>query len=328
MPGLVVIGPTADAVARAIDPDAWVLDSGGGTPAVAAAHAGREHRPGELADAARTADVVALDADILAPLTPRYAVRDLALELGAPVVLAVEARDALTGPARAAAEAVRAGGLPVAAIVLTGWPEQPSRTLIDERVILHEATALPVLTLSGAERPDWPVDEWREAPPVPGVGAAAGVKPQRVALEPYRAWEGEAPGDPRTAPRPRIMETLVEIVADRGADARVARLCALQPRRGRQEAHLGRARAAVEQRLPPGAGGQGRAHARRRPPVARRRRRRAARHARRSSSASSARASSSRSRSTRSPSSCAACRTRESDPTHPTSSAPCSTPTA
>jgi hypothetical protein len=214
--GLVVIGPTAEAVARAIDPDAWVLEAGAGTPAIAAAHAGREHRPGELADAARAADVVALDTHVLAPLTARYAARDLALELGAPVVVAVEARDGLTGPARAAAEAVRAGGLPVAAIVLTGWPDPPSRVLLDERVMLHETSGVPVLTLGAAERPDWPVDEWREAAPVPGVGAAAGVRPQRVALEPYRAWEGEAPGDPRSAPRPRIMETLLEIVGVEG----------------------------------------------------------------------------------------------------------------
>ena len=56
-------------VARAIDPSAWVLDAGDGTPAVMAAHAGDEHHPGELADAARSADVVALDTDVLAPLT-------------------------------------------------------------------------------------------------------------------------------------------------------------------------------------------------------------------------------------------------------------------
>ena len=216
MADLVVIGPTADAVARAIDPGAWVLDAGDGTPAVTAFHAGIEHRPGELAESARAAEVVALDAEVLAPLTPRYAVRDLALELGAPIVLAIRARDGLTGPARAAAEAVRTGGLPVAAIVLTGWPDPPSRVLIDERVILHETTGLPVLTLSDGERPDWPVEDWREAEPVPGVGAAAGVKPQRVALDPYRAWDGQAPGDPRSAPRPRIMEALLEIVGTEG----------------------------------------------------------------------------------------------------------------
>ena len=216
MAGLVVIGPTADVVAQAIDADAWVLDPGPGTPSITALHAGDEHRPAELANAARGADVVALDAEVLAPLTPRYSVRDLALELGAPVVLAVEARDALTGPARAAAEAVRTGGLPVAAIVLTGWPDPPSRVLLDERVVLHETTGLAVLTLSPYEQPEWPVDEWRDTPPVPGVGAAAGVQPQRVALETYRAWEGEAPGDPRSAPRPRIMETLLEIVAFEG----------------------------------------------------------------------------------------------------------------
>ncbi len=41
MTKLVVIGRHAAQVARAIDPDAWVLDEGEGTPAIVARHAGR-----------------------------------------------------------------------------------------------------------------------------------------------------------------------------------------------------------------------------------------------------------------------------------------------
>lgn len=213
---LTVIGPTADQVARAIDPQAWVLDGGPGTPAIAAAHAGREHAPAELAEGARAAEIAALDADVLAPLTVRFAVRDLAAELAAPVVLAVPAEDGLTGRARQAAEAVRTAGLPLAAFVLTGWPDPPPRVLQDERALLYETTDTPVLTLTPGEQPDWPVDEWLETPPPAGTGSAAAVRPQRVALEPYRAWEGEVAGDPRTAPRPRIMEALLEIIGVEG----------------------------------------------------------------------------------------------------------------
>ena len=164
---------------------------------------------------ARQAAVAAVAADPVAPLAPRFSARDLAVELKAPVVVAVHAEPALTGQARLYAEAMRAGGLSVAAIVIGGWPDEPSRVLLDERVLLHEVTALPVLTLRAGETPDWPVDEWRAAD-VRGAAAPAGVVPQRVPLEPYRAWDGTVPGDPRETPRPRIMESLQEIVAAEG----------------------------------------------------------------------------------------------------------------
>ena len=189
-----------------------MLDEGDGTPAIVARHAGREHSPAELRDAASAADVAGLAGNPLAPLTPRYALRDLAAELAAPVVVTVGAEPSLTGQARLYAEAARTAGLAVAAVVIAGWPDPPNRTLLDERVLLHEVTGLPVLTLTPGETPDWPVDEWKSAAP-----AAAGPDaPQRVALEPYRAWEGDVPGDPRSAPRPRIMEAMLAIVAAEG----------------------------------------------------------------------------------------------------------------
>jgi hypothetical protein len=208
---LVVIGRGAGAVARAIDPQAWVLDEGEGTPAIGAAHAGRALDPAQLAEQAAGAAVVGLAADVLAPLTARFSVRDLAVQLRAPVVVAEPAGAGVTARARLAVEGVRTAGLPVAAIVLDGWPEPPSRTLLDERVLVHETTDLPVLTLAPGEHPEWPVDDWRATAPEPGAGP-----PRRVALEPYRAWDGEVPGDPRSAPRPRIMDALAEIVATEG----------------------------------------------------------------------------------------------------------------
>jgi hypothetical protein len=210
MAELVVIGRYAAEVARTIDADAWVLDEGQGTPAIAARHAGREHDPAKLRDSAAEASVVGLVGNPVAPLTPRYALRDLALELGAPAIVTVNAEPSLTGQARLYAEAMRSVGLPVAATVIANWPDPPGRVLIDERVMLYEVTEIPVLTLSPGETPDWPVEEWKETE-VGGVPAA-----QRVTLEPYREWEGESPGDPRSAPRPRIMEAMLEIVAAEG----------------------------------------------------------------------------------------------------------------
>jgi hypothetical protein len=209
--GLVVVGSESVAVARAIDPEAWVLDEGDASPAIAAEHRGAPLEPEALVAEAKEADVVGIRGDLLSPLTPRYSVRDLALALGAPVVLTEPALYGVTGIARLAAEAARGAGLAVAAIVLAQWPDPPDRVLLDERVLLHETTGIPVLTLSDGERPDWPVEEWRAT----DVGAGPGT-PQRVVLEPYRAWEGEVPGDPRTAPRPRIMEALTEIITVEG----------------------------------------------------------------------------------------------------------------
>ena len=191
-----------------------MLDEGEGTPAITARHAGRALDPDELRAGARQAGVAAIVADPVAPLTPRFSARDLAGELKAPVVVAVPAEPGLTGQARLYAEAMRAVGLAVAAVAIAGWPDPPSRVLLDERVLLHEVTGLPVVTLSRGETPDWPVEEWRadaRAPAAPG-----GAAPQRVPLEPYRVWEGTAPGDPRETPRPRLMEALRDIVAHEG----------------------------------------------------------------------------------------------------------------
>jgi hypothetical protein len=198
--------------------DAFVLDEGPGTPLITARHAGRTLDPDSLQSGARTADVAAIAHDVLAPLTPRFSVRDLAAALKAPVVLALDAEAGVTAHARSAAEAVRTAGLPVVAVILAGWPDPPPRVLLDERVVLHEVTGLPVLTLAAGETPDWPLDEWRAFDPRAAAAAATtdGPVAQRVALEPYRAWAGVAPGDPRETPRPRIMDALQEIVAAEG----------------------------------------------------------------------------------------------------------------
>jgi hypothetical protein len=50
----------------------------------------------------------------------------------------------------------------------------------------------------------------RPAPETPVRRAA------EIALEPYTAWEARPTGDPRSTPRPRIMEALLEIIAAEG----------------------------------------------------------------------------------------------------------------
>lgn len=219
---VLVVGATADAgeaeVAAAV-PGGTVVElvpPADASPLTAARHAGERLSREALLEEAR-ADaplrVLLAHGGLLAPLTPRYAVRDLAAELGAALVVAVPVGPRCVDAARLCIEAAHGGGLRVAAVVLTGWPDPPSRAQLDDRALIHELTGVAVLVLGpGEPTPDWDVADWTD-----GDGGAAGAgAPGRVALEPYRAWEGAGPGDPREAPRPRLMDALEAVVAVEG----------------------------------------------------------------------------------------------------------------
>ena len=198
-------------------------------PAVAAKLAGVTIEPALLLDRLRAAAagdvlVTALAGGLLAPLTPRYAVRDLARDLGAPVVIATRARPGLLNEALTTIAAARGSALHVAGVVLTYWPDEPGRVMLEERATLADLAGAPVVVLpEGARDGDalhdasgrWPLDEWLE--PTPDAHAAAEIEQrQEVVLDPYTAWEAGPVGDPRATPRPRIMATLEEIVAAEG----------------------------------------------------------------------------------------------------------------
>src|SRR3954451_3099509 len=182
-------------------------------PAIAARHAGSELEPAALAESARAAAdgggilVVATSGGLLAPLTERYLNRDLALELRLPVVLAAPARAGLVNGALLAQEAARGAGLAVAGVVITGWPEQPSRIQLDERKLLEQLSAAPVAGVPGESLP---AGDWAAA--APGGGEA----PVAVSLDPYVAWEEHPTGDPRATSRAEIMKVILEIVAAEG----------------------------------------------------------------------------------------------------------------
>jgi AAA domain len=205
------------------------------SPVVAARHAGETLDPAELVRELRDGDgtlVAALPGGILAALTPRFTVRDLAAELRLPVILAVRADADATNLVRLSVAAARAARLTIAAIVLTGWPDPPDRAQLDERRLLSETVGLSVLELPaspGARADavrDWPVASWVEpprepepAPPPPpraqpAVPVAAPVGD--LGLEPYAAWTERPTGDPRSTPRPRIMEVMLEIIGAEG----------------------------------------------------------------------------------------------------------------
>jgi hypothetical protein len=183
------------------------------SPVTAARHEGGAIDPAALLAGVQAAAVdgaplvVSAAGGLLAPLTPRYSVRDLARELALPLVLAVRAGADAVNLARLSLESARGAGLAVAAVVLTAWPDPPDRVLLDERRLLTELAGVPVLDLGEAR--DWPVLEWLEAP------AEAPVHVE-VVLDPYEAWEPRSMGDPRATARPRIMEAMLEIVSAEG----------------------------------------------------------------------------------------------------------------
>ena len=204
------------------------------SPAIAARHAGATLDPADLRASLEDELVVAaIRGGLLAALTTRYTVRDLAGELRRPVVLATPADADATNLVRLSLVAARAARLQVVAVVLTNWPDPPSRVQLDELRLLSEVAGVDVRTLpeSPAARADtirdWPVADWlHTAPPEPAAAAPAPARGRpaapapapgtHVELEPYVAWESHPVGDPRATPRPRIMEAMLEIVAAEG----------------------------------------------------------------------------------------------------------------
>ncbi len=135
------------------------------SPHLAAELAGVEIDPAGLLAAARAAaagaDALVCEGvgGLLVPLTPAYLVRDLAVELGLPVVVAAAPGLGTINHTLLTLEAARGAGLEVAAVVLTPWPREPSAVEESNRSTIAalgevRVEALPRLDL--AEPSGWP----------------------------------------------------------------------------------------------------------------------------------------------------------------------------
>ena len=123
------------------------------SPHLAAELAAAVIDPAELVSAARSAGepADALVAEgvggLLVPLTPGYLVRDLARELGLPVVVAARAGLGTISHTLLTLEAARAVGLRVAGVVLTPWPEAPGQIERSNHATIATLGATDVATL-------------------------------------------------------------------------------------------------------------------------------------------------------------------------------------
>jgi dethiobiotin synthase len=146
------------------------------SPHLAAELAGAPIEPAALVARAREtgaafeALVVEGVGGLLVPLTTGYLVRDLARELGFPIVIAAAPGLGTINHTLLTVEAARAVGLRVAGIVLTPWPAEPSVMEGSNRETVERLAGLPVSTL--ARLPDagveglaaagsaLPLDDW------------------------------------------------------------------------------------------------------------------------------------------------------------------------
>ena len=161
------------------------------SPHLAAEAAGTEIAPERLLAAARAAkrDVGALVCEgvggLLVPLTPSYLVRDLATDLGLPLVIAGRPGLGTLNHTLLTVEAARTVGLRVAGIVLTPWPARPDRLERSNRDTLERlaGVAVSVLAETGPARlaeagASLPLARWLARPGGAPSGRRAAALPE------------------------------------------------------------------------------------------------------------------------------------------------------
>ena len=143
------------------------------SPHLAAELAGTTIDPARLVAAARRArewaDVLVCEGvgGLLVPFSFGYSVRDLAADLGFPLVVAARPGLGTINHALLTIEAARAAGLEVRGVVITPWPRDPDAMVISNRETVQRLSGVPVSGLETAS-PDslaqagatLPVGDW------------------------------------------------------------------------------------------------------------------------------------------------------------------------
>lgn len=135
------------------------------SPHLAAALAGEEVDPGRLRSAAAAAvegaDAIVCEGvgGLLVPLSPGYLVRDLAADLGYPLVVVASPGLGTINHTLLTIESARAAGLEVSAVVLNRWPAEPSEIERSNRETIATLADVEVQTLPKIDLGDpesWP----------------------------------------------------------------------------------------------------------------------------------------------------------------------------
>jgi dethiobiotin synthetase len=139
------------------------------SPHYAAELAGETIEPARILAAARAHDLLVCEGvgGLMVPITTGYLVRDLAVELGLPVVIASRTGLGTINHTLLTIEAARAAGLSVAGVVMTPWPAEPEPIETSNRETVERLAGVPVhglpptdpdsLATTGASLPlsDW-----------------------------------------------------------------------------------------------------------------------------------------------------------------------------
>lgn len=106
----------------------------------------------EARAAAARADVLVVEGvgGLLVPLTAQASVRDLAVALGLPLLVAARPGLGTLNHTLLTLEAARAAGLEVRAVVLTPWPREPSRMQRSNRATIERVGGVEVAVLPEA----------------------------------------------------------------------------------------------------------------------------------------------------------------------------------
>jgi dethiobiotin synthetase len=134
------------------------------SPHLAAELAGARVEPAELVAHARGLGeplVAEGVGGLLVPLTIGYCVRDLAVDLELPVVIAARPGLGTISHTLLTIEAARAVGLSVSCVVLSPWPDEPSAMERSNRATIGQLGAVPVHGLPAVTPKTLPADlEW------------------------------------------------------------------------------------------------------------------------------------------------------------------------
>jgi dethiobiotin synthetase len=147
------------------------------SPHLAAEAAGVRVKPNILVAcatrAASAGDVLIAEGvgGLMVPLSEGYLVRDLAIQLGLPLLIVARPGLGTISHTLMTLECARSVGLEVAAVVLTPWPDEPGALERSNRETIAgsgavEVETLPRMDVSGpiGARTDLPVDRWLAAP--------------------------------------------------------------------------------------------------------------------------------------------------------------------